>query len=170
MRAFATGSLLIAVLTVGMMAGVYAAFAVAVMPGLAGAADRTFVEAMQRINVAILNGWFLICFLGGLVFSALALALSLGAFPSGAAERSAVPLMVAGLVLYTATLAITFIVNVPLNNALVAAGAPDAIRDIGAVRTAFETRWVVFNVARAVVGTVAFGSLACALYLAGGGA
>ena len=81
MRSFATGSLLLAVLTVGMMAGVYAAFAFAVMPGLARAADRTFVEAMQRINVAILNGWFLICFLGGLVFSALALVLSLRAFP-----------------------------------------------------------------------------------------
>ena len=66
MRSFATGSLLLAVLTVGLMAGVYAAFAFAVMPGLARTADRTFVEAMQRINVAILNGWFLVCFLGGL--------------------------------------------------------------------------------------------------------
>ncbi len=169
MGAFATGSLLLAVLTVGMMAGVYAAFAVAVMPGLAGAADRTFVEAMQRINVAILNGWFLICFLGGLGFSALALVLSLGAFPAGAAERSAVPWIVAGLVLYAATLAITFIVNVPLNNAIVAAGPPDTIRDIGAVRTAFEARWVAFNVGRAVAGTVAFGCLAWALHLAGGG-
>ncbi len=170
MRSFAVGSLVLAVLTVGVMAGVYAAFAFAVMPGLARTADRTFVEAMQRINVAILNGWFLVCFLGGLVLPALALVLTLQAFPSGTPGRSAVPWVVAGLVLYAATLATTFIVNVPLNNALVAAGSPDAITDVGAVRAAFEARWVTFNIARAVAGSAAFGCLAWALHLAGRGA
>ena len=170
MRSLATGSMLLAVLTVGLMAGVYAAFAFAVMPGLARTADHTFVEAMQRINVAILNGWFLFCFLGGLVLSAVALGLSLRAFASGAPERAAVPWIVAGLVLYAVTLAITFIVNVPLNNALIAAGSPDASGDVGAIRTAFEARWVAFNTARAVVGTAAFACLAWGLHVAGHGA
>jgi uncharacterized membrane protein len=169
MRTFAIGSLLLAVLTVGLMAGVYAAFAFAVMPGLARTADRTFVEAMQRINVAILNGWFLVCFLGGLVLSALALVLSVRAFPAGAPERSAVLWIVAGLVLYAVTLAITFVVNVPLNNALLSAGSPEAMGNAGAVRAAFEPRWVAFNIARAVVCTVGFACLAWALHVAGSG-
>ena len=78
-----------------------------------------------------------------------------------------VPWIVAGLVLYAVTLAITFIVNVPLNNALIAAGSPDASGDVGAIRTAFEARWVAFNTARAVVGTAAFACLAWAMHLVG---
>ena len=169
MKSFAIVSLLLATMTVGLMAGVYAAFAFSVLPGLGRSTDRTFVEAMQRINVAILNGWFLFCFLGGIVFAALALVLYLSAYPSGAPGRAAVVWIVAGLVLYAITLLITFIVNVPLNNALLAGGSPDAIGDLGAVRVAFEARWVTFNVARAVIGTAAFGSLCWALHQAGAG-
>ena len=91
-------------------------------------------------------------------------------FASGAPERTVVPWIVAGLILYALTLAITFIVNVPLNNALVAAGSPDASGDVGAIRTAFEARWVAFNTARAVVGTAAFACLAWGLHVAGHGA
>jgi uncharacterized membrane protein len=63
-----TIALLLATITTGLMSGVYASYAFSVMPGLRGADDRTFVDVMQRFNVAILNGWFLLCFLGGLVF------------------------------------------------------------------------------------------------------
>jgi uncharacterized membrane protein len=43
-----------------------------VMPGLRRTDDRTFVSAMQRINVAILNGWFMLSFFGALVVMAVA--------------------------------------------------------------------------------------------------
>ena len=36
------------------------------MRALAGTDDRTFVEVMQRINVVIVNPWFLISFLGSI--------------------------------------------------------------------------------------------------------
>jgi len=148
-----TAVLLAATLTVGLMAGLYFAFIVAVMPGLARSDDRTFVVAMQRINVAIINGWFLLAFLGGLVFTALAAALHLGA-----ADRRLLPWLVAAFILYAATIVLTRAVNIPLNNELMAAGDPAAIADFGAVRERFEATWVRWNLVR---GVAAFASFAC---------
>ncbi|MGW7259301.1 hypothetical protein [Streptomyces sp. NPDC054834] len=67
MRVLATPSLLAATVATGLMAGLFAAFAYAVMPGLHRGDDRTFVTAMQQNNEATLNGWFMMCFLGAIV-------------------------------------------------------------------------------------------------------
>lgn len=158
MRSLQAATLVAAAVTVGLMAGLFAAFAYAVMPGLRRVDDRAFVAAMRQINVAIINPWFLACFLGGLLFTALA-----GVLHLGDGSRSAVPWIAGGFVLYAATLAITGRVNVPLNNALAAAGDPEKITDLGAVRRQFEARWVRWNVVRAVTSTAAFGCLAWAL-------
>jgi uncharacterized membrane protein len=147
-------TLFAATLTAGLVAGLFYAYACSVMPGLEATDDRTYVHAMQRINVAILNAWFALIFGGTVVLTLLALLLNLG---PGA--RSALPGIVAGLVLYVATLAITFVVNVPLNNALGRAGEPDQLSDLGAVRRAFEASWVRWNLVRTVTSTAAFGFL-----------
>jgi uncharacterized membrane protein len=52
---FRSGTLAAATLTTGLMAGLYYAYAYSVMLGLSRTDDRTFVSAMQQINVAILN-------------------------------------------------------------------------------------------------------------------
>lgn len=63
---------------------------------------------------------------------------------------------------------ITVVVNVPLNNGMKAAGAPDGIADLARVREQFnETRWVRWNLVRAVATAAAFGCLAWALVLLG---
>jgi uncharacterized membrane protein len=145
-----TAVLVAAVITNGLMAGLFAAYSYAVMPGLGRAGDRTFVEAMQQTNAAILNGWFGICFGGAVLFAAAAVLLHLG--------RPGLSWIVAGLVLYVAVLVVTFRVNVPLNDALAAAGP-----DPASARSAFEGAWVRWNVVRAVLSTGAFGCLTWAL-------
>jgi uncharacterized membrane protein len=147
--------LVAAVITNGLMAGLFAAYSYAVMPGLGRAGDRTFVEAMQQTNAAILNGWFGICFGGAVVFAAVAVVLHRG--------RPGLGWIVAGLVLYVAVLVVTFAVNVPLNDALAAAGNADP----AGVRARFEGTWVRWNVVRAVLSTGAFGCLTWALATAG---
>jgi uncharacterized membrane protein len=148
-----TAALMAAVITNGLMAGLFAAYSYAVMPGLGRTGDRTFVDAMQQTNAAILNGWFGICFGGAVIFAAVAVLLHLG--------RPGLPWIVAGLVLYVAVLVVTFRVNVPLNDALAAAGP-----DPAAARSAFEGTWVRWNVVRAVLSTGAFGCLTWALVVA----
>ena len=63
-----TAALVAATVTNGLMAGLFVAYSYAVMPGLGRTGDRTFVEAMQQMNAAILNGWFGVCFAGSAVF------------------------------------------------------------------------------------------------------
>jgi uncharacterized membrane protein len=151
-----TFTLVAAVITNGLMAGLFAAYSYAVMPGLGRASDRTFVEAMQQTNAAILNGWFGLCFGGAVVFAAAAAFLHRG--------RPGLWWVVAGLALYVAVLVVTFAINVPLNDALAAAGDP---ADLAGVRSRFEATWVRWNVVRAVLSTGAFGCLTWALVVAG---
>ena len=151
MTSWGTAALIAAVITNGLMAGLFAAYSYAVMPGLGRSDDRTFVAAMQQTNAAILNGWFGLCFGGAVVFAAAAVLLHLG--------RPGLPWIVAGLVLYVAVLVVTFRVNIPLNDALATAGD----RDATAARVAFEGTWVRWNVVRAVLSTGAFGCLTWAL-------
>ncbi|MFG2005866.1 DUF1772 domain-containing protein [Spirillospora sp. NPDC048911] len=157
-----TGSLVAAVVTTGLMAGLFAAFSYAVMPGLAKVGDRAFIDAMQRINVAIVNGWFMVSFMGALAFAGLAAALHWKAD-----DRSVLPWIVAGFVLYLVMFIITVAINVPMNDKLMAAGDPAKITDLAAVRTEFEARWVTWNIVRALTSTAALGCLAWALVLHG---
>lgn len=164
MSAVVRGAALIAAtVTTGLGAGVFYAFACAVMPGLRKAGDRAFVESMQRINVAIVNGWFMLSFLGALLLTGVAVACHV---PGGDGRR-VLPWVTAALVLYLAVFVITVAVNIPLNDALDAAGDPDRIADLTAVRERFEAVWVRWNTVRAVLSSAAFGCLVWALVLHG---
>ncbi|MFI6846336.1 DUF1772 domain-containing protein [Kitasatospora sp. NBC_00085] len=155
-------ALVAATITTGLSAGLFYAYACSVMPGLRGTEDRTFIDVMQRINVAILNGWFLLGFVGALVTTAVAVALHLPAD-----GHRILPAAVAALVFYAASLVVTRVINIPLNDALAAAGEPGRIADPAAVRGRFEARWVRWNVARALLCTAALGCLCWALVLHG---
>jgi uncharacterized membrane protein len=50
-------SLVAATVTMGLLAGLFFVFAMSVMPGLSRTDNQVFVDAMQQINVAILNPW-----------------------------------------------------------------------------------------------------------------
>jgi uncharacterized membrane protein len=156
-------ALVAATVTMGLMAGVFGVYANSIMPGLRRTDDRTFVAAFQAVDRAIINPVFLATFLGALVLTGLAAALHLGE-----AGRSVLPWVVAAFVLYLAVVVVTLGVNVPLNDGIKAAGDPDRVADLAAVRDRFhEARWVRWNLARAVATTVALGCLAWALVLYG---
>jgi uncharacterized membrane protein len=149
-------ALVAATMTMGLMAGVFGVFAHAIMPGLRRVDDRTFVGAFQAIDRAIINPLFMTWFFGALVFPGGAAALHLG-------EGAVLPWVVAAFALYLAVVLITMSVNVPVNDALKAAGEPDRI-DVATARERFdEARWASSNVVRAVASTAAFGCLCWAL-------
>ncbi|ADD41434.1 DUF1772 domain-containing protein [Stackebrandtia nassauensis] len=153
MRILSTITLLLSTLSAGLMAGLFAGFAYAVMPGLRNSADRTLIEAMQRINVAIINPVFMTAFMGGLLFTVGAVALHWRGD-----LRPVLPWVIAGCVLFLVMFGVTSAVNVPLNDALARAGDPDKIADLAAVRESFEARWITWNIVRALAAT---GSFAC---------
>ncbi|WP_307868889.1 anthrone oxygenase family protein [Umezawaea beigongshangensis] len=149
-----TGALIAATVATGVLAGVFHAFSTSVMPGLARTDDRTFVVAMQRMNVAILNGRFLLGFLGAPLLTALAAVLH-GIADDWAATRW----IAVALVLLVVETGITVAVNVPMNNRLDAAEVADAT----AARAAFESGWVRWNTVRTVVSVCALLCLVVAL-------
>lgn len=146
-------SVLLAAIASGLQAGLYYGVSCGVLPGLDRGEARTYVAAMQQINVAIVNPWFLASFLGAPALAAVAAVLHLGT------GGPVLVVAVLGLVFALATLVITATINVPLNTALAAAGDPDRIADLVAVREAFRIRWVSWNAARAVTSTLALASL-----------
>lgn len=79
---------------------------------------------------------------------------------SGSAVR---PWTIAALVLAIVTVVVSGVGNIPLNDALAAAGPVDRIADLGAVREHFEAVWVRWNLIRTVTST---GSLALLVYAA----
>ena len=160
MTSFHTAALVAATFTSGLSAGLFYTYFFSVMPGLAAADDRTFVTAMQWINVKILNGWFAIAFVGGPVLTVLAAVLLL----TGGSGSVAVWTVLAA-VLCVVTVVITFAANVPLNDALMRAGEPDRIADLAEVRSRFEGAWMRWNTLRTATSVGAFGCLVAALVL-----
>ncbi len=141
--------LLVAAVVAGLQAGTYFTWSTGVMPGLARVDDRTFVAAVQQMNIAIVNPVFIATFLGAPILAGAAAVL---------AGPQARPWAIAATVLAVGTLAISFAGNIPLNNALDAAGPVDRIRDLAAVRADFETLWVRLNIGRCLTSA---GALAC---------
>jgi uncharacterized membrane protein len=146
--------LLLATVLCGLQAGTYYTWATGVMPGLAKVDDHGFVSTMQHVNVAIVNPLFMLSFLGAPLLAAVAV------FTSGSLAR---PFTVAALVLAVATVAVSAVGNIPLNDALAAAGPVNRIADLGSVREHFETLWVRWNVLRTLTST---GSLSLLVWAA----
>ncbi len=158
MNAFQAIVLVAATITTGLIAGLFFTYTNSVMPALARSNDRSYIEVMQNINVVIINGWFLLCFVGTPALIGVAVALHL---PADA--RPVLPWTIAAFVLYAATIIITGRFNVPLNNELAAAGDPARLPEPAAVRKRFEEPWVRWNRARTATSLAAFVCLAIAL-------
>jgi uncharacterized membrane protein len=152
-----------AVIAMGLLAGLFYSFDVAVMPGLTGADDRTLVDAMQQMIVAMEESpAFLLTFLGAPVLAAVAL---VQARRSGSTETARWVLISLGA--YAVMVIVSIAFHFPLNDDLESAGDPGRIRDLAAVRDDFVTPWVVWNIVRTLALTVAFGSLTRALVVHG---
>ncbi|MEY9927567.1 putative membrane protein [Catenulispora sp. GP43] len=147
---------IVATVLTGLVAGTYFAYATSVMLALRGLDDRTFIEVMQKINVTIQNPVFFAAFFGAPAFAAVTVGLQ-------AAKDGASGWTIAALALNIAALLITVAANVPLNNALDAAGEPAAIAEPGAVRARFERAWNAWNATRGVVLITAVVCLGMAL-------
>jgi len=138
-----------AAMTMGLTVGTIALYAHTIMPGLRNTDDRTFVSAFQHIDRAIINPWFM----------------AAAAFANRGTP--AMGWIIAALVLYLVAVVITMAVNVPLNDAIKAAGDPSHI-DVALARQNFhESRWTAWNLVRLATTAPAFGLLAWALVLYG---
>lgn len=157
-----TLTLLLATMSVGVMAGVFWLYANAIMPGLRTADDRTFIGSFQAIDRAIINPIFLTVFFGALVMTGLTLVLHI------VSDEPGQPWVAAAAMLYLFTVVITMRVNVPRNDRIKAAGDPDRIGKLSSVRADFsESTWARWNRVRVTTTVFAFACLSWAVKLGG---
>jgi uncharacterized membrane protein len=138
-------------LTMGLMAGLFYAFAVLVMPALAKTGDREFVTVMQNVNRSVEAGGFMFGFFGAFVFTGAAAIVH-----QRTGAKATARWIVVALLLYVVALAVTFGGNIPLNDKL------ETIADVTAARAAFdESTWNALNVVRVTacgLGLLALGA------------
>lgn len=155
--------LLASTLALGFIAGFFYTYEVSVMRGFARLSDRSFIEAMQAVNATIRNAAFAPAFFGAALLS----------FVSGLvflrdSDRLIALLVGAAALLYLlGAFALTATINVPLNNWLADQGSAATLTDPAAIRTAYEAKWVFWNLIRTINSGLAFLLMLGALWLDG---
>jgi len=140
---------LCAALGCGLVAGVFFAFSSFVMPALSRLAAPQGIAAMQSINVAVLNRWFLGALLGTAVTCALLAAGSLVSW-----QQRGAWLRVAACALYlVGTMVVTIACSVPHNRVLAAVAADSA--EGAALWPSYVARWTTWNHMRAAAALAA---------------
>lgn len=148
-----------AALGCGLIAGAFFAFSTFVMKALARLPPAQGIAAMQSINVAVINPWFLGVFLGTALACVLLAVSSLLEW-----HKPGAIYLLAGSLLYLAgTLLVTMVCNVPRNNVLAAVEPASAE---GARRWAdYLSSWTAWNHVRTVAALAAAASLTLAARL-----
>jgi uncharacterized membrane protein len=133
---------LVSAIGCGLIAGVFFAFSSFVMKALARLPAAQGIAAMQSINVAVINPWFMTAFLGtGAGCAVVAVLSGLRWQESGSAYA------LAGSLLYLCgTILVTGVCNVPRNNAL-AQGAVDWPN--------YVAQWTAWNHVRTAAALIA---------------
>lgn len=158
-----TTVLLIAlVLLSGLLAGFFFAYWCSVMIGLRSVTNGVFVESFQAINRVLPNSRFAVPFFSPVVLAPICTWL---AFADG--DRDAGWWCLVATVFQVVTFLITGTRNVPLNNALEAAGVPASETEAEHSRSAFVRPWTQWNDVRFVTSTLGFASAILALAVMG---
>lgn len=147
-------ALLVALVASGLMAGLWFAWVVSVIPGHRRVDDHTYVSSMQNNNVAIINPLFMVTFMGTPV---ILIAAAIVAFQNGQSKRGWW-LVVSAATYVVGVLGVTIGRNVPLNDRLAAFELDGAsVDEIAAQRRAYEAPWNRWHNVRTVASTVSFG-------------
>jgi uncharacterized membrane protein len=139
--------------------GVYFTYSNSVVPGLDNADPEKAVEAMRRMNVAIVNPTFLATFVGPVITAAVTGFLLLGLDE----DSSAYLYLAAAAVYLLGCLMVSGRINIPLNNAL----ENDTSTDWQQRWADFSPRWRRWNMVRTLTSGLALVLCGVGLYLWG---
>ena len=148
---------LTAALGCGLMAGLFFAFSVCVMKALSRLPTAEGIRAMQSINSAIINPVFAVVFFGTALACVLLIIISLFRWH----DSGAVYVLVGGALYLIGGLLITFIFNVPRNNAL--AALEPTSPDSATIWADYLSNWTASNHVRTVTVLLALAFLTIAI-------
>lgn len=148
---------LTAALGCGLIGGVFFAFSTFVMKALARLRPGEGIAAMQAINVAVLNPWFLGAFFGTGAACVLTALFSLWQLH----EPGAVYLFIGGALYLVGTLLVTIVFNVPKNAALASVARADP--EGPGLWAGYVASWTAWNHVRTAAALAAAASFSIAL-------
>jgi uncharacterized membrane protein len=151
--------LLCAIVTCGVMAGIFFTFSVFVMKALSLLPAHEGMAAMQSINEAILNPIFFLVFIGTPVMCMLAVVFALSHWGAS----GSLPLLIGAVMYLLGCLLVTAVCNVPMNNALAATSATNP--DATSVWSEYLKTWTLWNHVRTMSSLAAFVLFVLALQL-----
>jgi uncharacterized membrane protein len=131
-----------------LVSGVLLAFSSFIMAGLARIPAPSGIAAMQSINITVINPLFMALFLGMGAVSIAVLAMS---FRARGFEIT--PANIGAVVYLLGVLCVTFIFNVPMNDAL--AGVDPAANSAVDAWNTYVTNWTMWNHVRCAAALVA---------------
>ena len=146
--------IIVSILGSGLIAGVFYGFSTFIMKALGRLPANEGIAAMQSINITVINPLFLGVFLGTGLLCAALIVMSLLNW-----HGTSSIILIAGSILYiVGCLAVTMLLNVPLNNELAAVNTTDP-KSVE-VWTRYLSDWTFWNSIRTAA------SLACSAMLA----
>lgn len=146
-------SLLGAIATTGIMAGIFFTWSNAVTPGIGRLSDLNYLKALQAMNRAILNLPFYILFIGPVV----SLILTTSLFYNSPSTSTFQYLLVASLVYIVGVFLVTILGNIPLNELLDQSNLSDlSLEELHSLRQKIEHQWNNFNWIRTLTSIFSF--------------
>ncbi|MEE9336853.1 MAG: DUF1772 domain-containing protein [Methylococcaceae bacterium] len=145
--------LFLAILTTGLMAGIFFTWTNAVTPGIGQLSDLGYLRALQSMNRVILNPAFYIVFICPIIMLPLATLLNY----NSASSLVFTLLLIASVIYLLGVFIITIRGNIPLNNLLDKSDLEDfSIEDASKLRNEIETKWNNFNLIRTITSSISF--------------
>ena len=151
-----------AILSTGLMAGIFFTWSNAVKPGIGKLSDIEYLRALQSMNRVILNNAFRIIFLGAIVAVALLPVFYFNLYP-----KNIFWLFIFTLLIYwIGAFGVTVFGNIPLNEILDKTNLESiTLEEIKTLRKSVELRWNNYNLIRTISSFMAFLLLVLSLIL-----
>lgn len=154
-------TLITTALLVAITCGILYGYACSVNPGLGKLRDAEYLKAMQEINRAILNPWFMVCFIGPIILFPVS---GLLVFRQEGTGQLLTLVSLSGIIYFIGVFVVTGAGNVPLNETLdhiqLSSLTDEKLR---ACRDAFEIPWNKFHLIRTAAGILSLTLLLVAL-------
>lgn len=148
-----------AMLGSALIGGIFFAFSNFIMKALGRVSAAEGINAMQSINVVVLNPIFLGAFMGTAAISLLLIGLAV----KGWSEPSSAWYLAGALFYIVGTFLVTVLGNVPLNDQLAAVAATDSAAI--PIWEHYLDRWTLFNMVRTIAAMAAAFSFTVGLTL-----
>ena len=156
-----TLTLVVAIVSTGLMAGIFFTWSNAVKPGIGTLDDMTYMKAFQAMNRLILNPLFYIVFILPVLSIAISTYMSFGSTKEYVFEL----LLTATLIYCLGVFLVTIAGNIPLNELLEHTDLEKISQiELSDLRGKIETKWNSFNLVRTISSFIAFVLLVISFY------